>query len=217
MLDIQFIRDNPEVVREKAAQKLVDVDVTALLAIDEQRRALQTSIEALQRERNEISSATKGQRPSEEQIEQGRVLKEKITQGEEQLKTIELEFYNMLRRIPNMPTHDTPVGKSEDDNVVVKTWGEPTQFDFEPKSHVELGAQLDLIDKERAAKVSGARFTYLKGVLVQLQFALLNWATQQLSDPAVIQRIISDNGLNVSAKPFTPVLPPPLIRTEVYE
>ena len=116
-----------------------------------------------------------------------------------------------------MPADDVPVGASEDENVEVKVWGEKPHFDFEPKNHWQLGEQRDWIDKERAAKVTGARFAYLKGDLVQLQFALIQFVLATLTDEEVIQRVINENGLDLQAKAFTPILPPVMIREDVYD
>ncbi len=110
-----------------------------------------------------------------------------------------------------------PVGVSEDENVIAKQVGEPTKFDFEPKAHQTIGESRGWIDKERAAKVAGARFAYIKGDLVKLQYAIMQWVTHVLSDEAKLQTIIDGAGLSLSAKPFEPSLPPAMIRTEVYE
>src|SRR5262249_32646175 len=100
---------------------------------------------------------------------------------------------------------------------VVKTWGEKPNFDFEPRSHQAIGEARGWIDKERAAKVAGSRFVYLKGDLVLLQYALWQFALSVLTNEETIKQIISSNNLNVSSKPFIPVLPPAMARTEVYE
>lgn len=216
MLDIQFIRDNPELVAEKSKQKGYDVDVQQLLGFDKERRELLKAVEDLRRQRNEMSGATKGQKPSEEQMTAGRELKEKLGGLEQKLGAIESEFETALKTVPNVPLGDVPVGASEDDNVVAKTVGEPTKFDFEPKTHWELAEIKDLIDKERAAKVSGSRFVYLKGDLVRLQFAIIQFVLQTLGDETILQRLIDDNNLKISPKAFVPVLPPAMIKTDVF-
>jgi seryl-tRNA synthetase len=215
MLDIQFIRDNPELVAEKSRQKGYDVDIRQLLGFDIERRELMQEAEELRRQRNELTEQTKGQKPSEEQITAGREIREKVNDIEHKLESIDKEFTALLKAVPNMPTDDVPVGASEADNVVTKTVGDKPQFDFEPKQHYQLGR--DWIDKERAAKVSGSRFAYLKGDLVRLQFAIIQWVLATLGDEAVIQKLIDENNLQLSAKPFTPVLPPAMLRTEPYE
>jgi len=217
MLDIQFIRDNAELVTEKSKQKGYDVDIQQLLGFDKERRELQQQAGELRRQRNELTEHGKGQKPSEEQIAKGREIREKINDLEHKLESIDKEFKVLLKAVPNMPTDDVPVGASEADNKVAKTVGDKPQFDFQPKHHYQLGEAKDWIDKERAAKVSGSRFAYLKGDLVRLQFAIIQWVMDTLGDEKVIQKIIDENNLQLTAKPFTPILPPAMLKTEPYE
>jgi seryl-tRNA synthetase len=117
-----------------------------------------------------------------------------------------------------MPADDVPVGATENENVVSKEWGEKPHFDFEPKNHWQLAEQRDWIDKERASKVAGARFAYIKGDLVKLQFALIQFVIETLTNEETLKKIINEAGLeNVSSKPFVPILPPLMIRTEVFD
>lgn len=217
MLDIQFIRENPELVAEKSRQKGYDVDITQLLGFDDERRELQQQADELRRQRNEIAGSMQGQKPSEEQIAKGRQVKEALGDLEHRLASVEKECTDLLKRVPNMPADDVPVGASEDENVEVKTWGDQPQFDFAPKNHWEIGEARDWIDKERAAKVTGARFAYLKGDLVQLQFAIIQFVLDTLTDQAVIERLIAENGLNLAPKTFMPILPPVMIREDIYD
>lgn len=217
MLDVQFIRDNPELVSEKSRQKGYNVDITQLLGFDNKWRQLLLQVEDLRRQRNELSSATKGQKPSEEQVVAGRTLKEKLAELEHQLGAIELEFLALLKTVPNMPLDDVPVGASEDENVVVKQWGDKPSFNFTPKNHWQIGEAKGWIDKDRASKVAASRFVYLKGDLVLLEFALWHFALATLTDQKILEQIIKDNNLKVSAKPFIPVLPPAVAKKEVYE
>jgi seryl-tRNA synthetase len=219
MLDIQFIRDNADLVAEKSKQKGYEVNVGRLLELDTERRTRLTQIEELRRRRNEqADELKKGGKPTPEQIAVGKQLKEELAGLETELKAIEADYDPLLRSVPNMPLEDVPVGLTEDENVVAKTVGEPKQFDFEPKHDYQLGSEdaLDLIDKERAAKISGSRFAYLKGDLVLLQFAIVQFVMQTLGDENVLQKLIEENGLDISAKPFRPVLPPAVLRTEPY-
>jgi seryl-tRNA synthetase len=216
MLDIQFIRDNPEVTQEKARQKGYDIDIPALLKLDAQRRELLTSVETLRARRNDNANKMKGGQPDPQLVEQGKQIKTELTAQEEQLAGVEEQYETLLKSVPNMPLDDVPIGASEDDNVVAKTVGEPPKFDFTPKQHWELAEARDLIDKERAAKVAGSRFAYIKGDLVRLQFAIIQFVLQTLGDEKVIQKLIEDNGLNLTPKPFTPILPPAMLRTEPY-
>lgn len=216
MLDIQFIRDNAEVVQEKSKQKGYNVDIAQLLGFDTKRRELQQQVEELRRQRNEIADATQGQRPSDDQIAQGRKLKEQLGTLEHQLAVIEQELQTLLKQVPNMPLEYVPVGASEDDNVETKKVGEPKQFDFKPRDDEELGTMRSLMDKQRAAKIAGSRFVYLKGDLVLLQFAIIQFVMSTLGNEEVIARLVEENGLTVSSKPFTPILPPAMLRTEPY-
>lgn len=217
MLDIQFIRDNPELVAEKSQQKGYNVDITQLLGFDSERRELQQQVDELRRERNELASGMKGQKPTDEQLAKGRELKDRLGDMEHRLTSIEKEYLDLLKTVPNMPAEDVPVGASEDENVESKVWGEKPQFDFEPKNHWELGEQNDWIDKERAAKVTGSRFAYLKGELVQLQFAIIQFVFATLTNTEIIQKLIDENDLKLTAKAFVPILPPVMIREEIYD
>jgi seryl-tRNA synthetase len=216
MLDIQFIRDNPDVVAEKSKQKGYNVDIRKLLELDEQRRQLVTKIEELRAARNDFAAQLKSGKPTSEQIQRGKELKEKIADLEGNLQPVEADYGTLLRTVPNMPLADVPVGASEEENVVAKTVGALPKFDFTPKHHWQLAEPKDLIDKERAAKIAGSRFAYLKGDLVRLQFALIQFVMQALGDETILQKLIDENDLKVSAKPFTPVLPPAMLRTEPY-
>ncbi|MEK7600248.1 MAG: serine--tRNA ligase [Patescibacteria group bacterium] len=217
MLDIQFIRDNADLVQEKSKQKGYEVDIQQLLGFDKERRELIGKVEELRQQRNELTAQTKGVKPSDEQIAKGRELRDKVTDFEHKLAAIEKEYEVLLKTVPNMSLSDVPIGKSEDENQEVKKQGEPTKFDFEPKSHAEIAEAKGWIDKERAAKVAGSRFAYLKGDLVKLQFAIIQFTIDKLTDTEFLDAIIKENNLQVSNKPFTPVLPPYMIRTEVYD
>lgn len=216
MLDIQFIRDNAELVAKKSRQKGYEVDVTQLLGFDTERRELLQQVEDLRRQRNELSDQTKGQKPSDEQIAKGRELRDQLGDLEHKLAAIDKEFDVLLKAVPNMPLDDVPVGDKEEDNVVAKQVGDKPQFDFKPKEHHQIAEPKGWIDKERAAKISGSRFAYLKGDLVRLQFAIIQWVMTTLGDEKVIKKLINDNNLDLPAKPFTPVLPPVVLRTEPY-
>lgn len=217
MLDIQFIRDNPELVAEKSRQKGYEVDIQQLLGFDKERKELLLQVEAKRRQRNELTTQTKGQKPSVEQVKVGRDLKDELGKLEHQLASIDLEFKELLKQVPNMPNEDVPIGSSEEDNVPVLQWGEIPKFDFEFKSHWEISRNKDWIDKDRASKVTGTRFAYLKGDLVKLQFALINFVIDTLTNEEKLKEIISASKLDVSSKPFVPVLPPAMIRTQLFD
>lgn len=216
MLDIQFIRENPELVAEKAAQKGYPVKIDELLQADQKRRELTTQLEALRAKRNENAAQMKGGKPTPELIENGKQIKAQLAELESGYEDVNRSYEQLLHAVPNMPLEGVPVGSTEDENVIARTVGEPTKFDFEPKQHFEIAEPRDLIDKERAAKIAGSRFAYLKGDLVRLQFAIVQFVMQALGDEEVIGKLIQENNLNLSAKPFTPILPPAMLRTEPY-
>lgn len=217
MIDIQFIRDNSELVAEKSKLKGYAVDVEQLLGFDNQRRKLIVEVEDLRRQRNELSSQSNGQKPTDEQLQNGRKLKDELADLERQFASVDKEFIELLKRVPNMPHDDVPAGISEDDNVVVKEWGNKPEFDFKAKTHWEIGESRGLIDKERAAKVTGSRFAYIKGDLVKIQFALIQFVLDTLTNEHIIEKLIKDNNLNLSLKAFTPILPPVMIREDIYD
>lgn len=220
MLDIRFIRENPEEVQKKAKQKGYDVDIQKLLKLDENRRKVLSEIEEKQRQRNEHAAMfkeTKGA-TSQDNVDKGKALKNELTELENMLKPVEEKYIKLLKTVPNMPADDVPVGASEEESVVTKEWGDKPKFDFKPKNHWELAEARGLIDKERAGKVAGSRFAYIMGDLVKLQFAIIQFALDVLTDEKALKKIIQEAGLkNVSSKPFIPVLPPAMARTDVYE
>ncbi len=167
MLDINFIRENKDLVKKGIRNKGCDPSVVdRVLKIDETRRSLIGKIESLRAERNKLSK---------DDIERGRKIKEELKKLEPDLKAIEEELRELLYQIPNLPAKDVPLGKDESENVEIKKWGKIKKFDFKPKSYQELGELLDIIDTKTAAKVSGTRFGYLKNEAVLLEFALINF------------------------------------------
>jgi seryl-tRNA synthetase len=217
MLDIRYIRENAAAVQENARRKGYDVSVDEVLRWDKTKRQLQQQADEFRAKRNDISSRMKGGKPTSELIVEGKAVKDQLAAVEASLKEADANFTELLKKIPNMALKDVPVGASEDENVVAKKVGEPTKFDFAPKNHAEIAEAKGWLDKERAAKVAGSRFAYLKGDLVKLQFAIIQMVMDKLSDQAFIDEIIRENNLNVSNKPFLPVLPPFMLRTELYD
>lgn len=217
MLDIQYIRENPDLVKEKSAQKGYSVDIDELLKRDESRRNLQQKADKLREERNALTAQFKGQKPSVEQIDKGKKLREEIDVLESALKESEESYLELLRQVPNMPLDEVPVGVSENDNVVIKTVGDIQEFDFIPKNHAEIAEVKGWLDKERGAKIAGARFVYTMGDLVRLEFALWQYAMDVLSNEDILKQIITENNLRVSSKPFKPILPPAVAKQAVFE
>ncbi|HSW36929.1 MAG TPA: serine--tRNA ligase [Candidatus Saccharimonadales bacterium] len=175
MLDIQFIRDNAELVKQKSKQKGYEVDIDQLLQLDIERRTRLTQVEELRKRRNDQAAELKNKKPSEEQIAGGKQLKEEISQRETELQQIEAKYLEILQSIPNVIPDDTPEG-GEENNCEEKKWGEPRQD--EVKDHLTWGEERGLIDFERGAKVAGAKFYYLKGGLVPLELAVFQFGLQ---------------------------------------
>ncbi|MGB4800624.1 MAG: serine--tRNA ligase [Candidatus Saccharimonadales bacterium] len=172
MLDIQFIRDNAELVQRKSVEKGYTVDIVELLRVDEERRAQLAAVEVLRAKRNTLTAEMKGQKPTDEQIEQGKFLKEKIAALENELKQTEEKWQSQMQAVPNPTFDDVPLG-GEEDSVEIKRVGEQTTG---AKDHVDFAVGRDWLDFERGAKVAGAKFYYLKGDLALLENAITQFA-----------------------------------------
>ncbi|MCD6232220.1 serine--tRNA ligase [Candidatus Aerophobetes bacterium] len=197
MLDIKLIRENPSKIKEGCQKKRIEADIDKLLEVDRRRRELLREVEDLRAKRNDVSNSIPrvSEEEKEELISQMKKITVKIKKIEPELKKLEKEFTELMFQLPNMPLDDVPEGKDESENQVIRVWGEPQKFCFKPKNHLEIGRDLDLIDTERAAKVSGSRFGYLKNKAVLLEFALINFAFD----------ILVKEG-------FTPLIPPVLLK-----
>lgn len=218
MLDIKFIRENPELVQQNALNKgYADVSIAKLLELDDNRREVQHQVDELREKRNANAAKMKGGKPDQALIDEGKRIKEELADYEEVLREVDSQYIEQLKAVPNMAAADVPVGASEDDNVEVKVVGEIPQFDFAPKNHYEIAELKGWLDKERAAKVAGARFAYVMGDLVLLQQAIIQFVMDTLTDSEKIAEIIANAGLSVDPKAFVPVLPPLMIRTEPYD
>ncbi len=208
MLDITFIRENLDIVRAALKHKNREgVDLDRLLHLAGERKKIATNISDINRQRNEAQAARDG--------DAGRRLKDELKGAEEKYQALEKEIIPLLVKIPNIPSADTPVGPDETGNTVLREWGQKRVFDFTPKAHWDIGRELGIIDSEKAADISGARFTYLKGDLALMQFALLQMSLGVLTSRETLQKIITDAGLSVDAKPFIPVIPPVFMRSSV--
>jgi len=180
MLDIKFIREHAAEVKQAAKNKNIKVDIDELLKLDEERREARVKIEGLRAERNTLASAAKSGKPTPGQIAKGKNIKEELAKLEEESASCEAQYFDILERVPNLIHPDSPIGKDDSQNVEVERVGEPTKFDFEPKTHVELGKILDVMDFETAAQVSGSGFFYFKNELALLEFALIQYAFAKL-------------------------------------
>lgn len=221
MLDIHFIRANADKVKAAVAQKKLAsrVDVDALLQLDESLVNERKSYEAFLQQKNLVDSKMKAAKDAAERsalIEEGKQIKLQAKDVETKVAALEAQLNELLLQLPNVTSERMPVGKSEDENVVARKWGEPTQFAFTPKDHVELGQHLDIIDCETSGEVSGSRFFYLKGAAVLLQFALVQFVMQTLANKEVIKACAEKVG-NPFYTPFVPMLPPIMMKPEVMK
>lgn len=210
MLDIKFIKENKDIVEMAIKNKKTkgNIDLDELLKLHEEKTTLRQKLDEVNAGRNQAAK--------EQNIEEGKRLKEEGSLLETTLSDVNKRFMQMMLLIPNIPSADTPIGPDESGNKVVRQWGEKPEFSFTPKAHWDLGEDLGIIDNERAAKVAGARFTFLKGDLVRLQYALVNFGMEILTDEDVLKTIAEEAGLEVSTKPFIPVWPPDMVKPAVY-
>jgi seryl-tRNA synthetase len=201
MLDLAFIRNNPDVVKEAARLKNNSIDIDGLLALDQQVVNLQHEVEEARAQQNRLSkeiqqaAKEKNVEKRNELIAQGKQLAEQIKEKEPLLAKLQEERYNLLLLVPNIPDPSAPVGKDESDNVPIKYWGEKPQFDFQPLDHYDLMQRLDVVDIERAVKVAGSRSYVLKGDAARLELALINFAMERMA-----------------SKGFTPLIVPAMAR-----
>lgn len=199
MIDPKIIRQNPEKIKKGARDKGVDPKVVDLwLEEDRKRGDLIEEINKLRAERNRLAERFKRKKPTKQQIKKARELRERIQDFKKQLVAIEKRWKDLLWSIPNLPAPDVPVGKDESENVEVGRWGKPPKFDFPPKDYLEIAQRMDIIDVERASKVSGSRFGYLKADAVLLEYAL-----------------VSLGGELLLKEGFVPVIPPVMIKKEM--
>lgn len=207
MLDIKFIAENKEIVVEAVKNKNRSVDIDQLLQVNEERKVLRQKLDDLNKQKNEAAAAR--------DIEKGTEIKGLLEGAEKDFEVINKKFVDLMKLVPNIPSPDTPIGKDESENVAIRSWGEKPVFNFEPKPHWDLGKKLGIIDSEKAAEISGSRFTYIKGDLALLEFAVMNFVIKVLTSPDIIKDIITAKGLSISTKPFIPVIPPLMMRPEV--
>ena len=180
MLDSKLLRANYEEVKAKLSKRGEDLtDFEKFGGLDEKRREILSKVEVLKAERNEVSQQVaqmkRNKEDADEVIAKMKTVGEEIKAYDQELSKVEEELNYVLMRIPNIPHDSVPVGDSEDDNVEVRTWGEIPTFDFEPKPHWEIGTDLQLLDFERAAKVTGSRFVFYRGLGARLERALINF------------------------------------------
>ena len=216
MLDIKFIREHPEKIKEALQKRSMVFDVDYLLEVDQKRRKKIKEVDDMRKQHNEMSKRIPILQGDEKQsmIEESKSLKVQLGDAEFEVKALEEEFISLMHKIPNIPESHVPVGKDENDNMVLREVGDKPKFDFKPRDYIELGEKLDFIDTQRAAKVSGARFGYLKHEAPLLEFALVQFAMDFVGNEENIKKIVHERKLDISTKPFIPIVPPVLIKPE---
>jgi len=203
MLDYKFVKDNLEAVKKNIADRYMKADADLVVSLYDKRNAALRELEDERKKRNDNAAAMKGKLEPEARqrlIDEGKALKERIAALESESADIEGRLDVEGRKIPNMAHPQAPVGKEDKDNTEVKRVGEPTKFDFPPKDHVQLGADLDLLDFDTATRVSGTKYYYLKNEAVLLEMALVRYALDILMK-----------------KGFAPMMTPDVARTEILE
>lgn len=202
MLDPKLIRENPQIVAESLKKRGNEFDVQRLVVADEKRREVIKAVEALKSEKNttsdQIAKLKKAGGDAQEQIERLRSLGKQIDELERELKTAEAEWESLIMIVPNIPHMTVPIGTGDEDNKVVKVWGEKPVFDFQPIPHWDLGERLDILDFKRAAKITGSRFTLYKSYGALMERALINFMLD----------------LHVMRHGYTEVLPPFMVNRD---
>ncbi len=176
MLDLKFIRENPEVVKKAIADRHDSAPIDEILRLDAERRQSMTKLDNLRQERKTVS------KEREKAQERGRALRGEIQALEEETNKLDKQLGDLLLQVPNIPQADVQIGAGAEDNIVIRTWGEPKKFDFTPAPHWTLGEKLDIIDFERGVKISGSRFYVLKGAGARLQRALIAFMLKYQTD-----------------------------------
>ena len=191
MLDIKFIRENADIVKMAATKKKIKVDIDRLLALDDERRLKMTSLETKKAEQNKVSSEIQSADDSRRTtlISSMQALKAEIQSEEESLKPVMEEWQALMLQVPNIPDMTVPDGDSDADNVEIRSWGEQTKFDFEPKDHIEIMLAHKMVDFERGAKVHGFRGYYLLGDGARLMWAIWNYANDFFTQRDFVQMI----------------------------
>lgn len=197
MLDLKFIAENPELVKAGCLKKRKDIDIDKIIQLDTERRTLIADADALRTRQNEVSKEIpqKSDKEKEQLLAEMKELKENLKIKEQELEDLVEVLDELVIKVPNPPFDEVPEGMDDQDNKIERTFGEPRKFKFEPRDHITLGKELDILDMEKAAESSGARFYYVKNDLVMLEFALIQYALSK-----------------ITAKGFKPILPPALVR-----
>lgn len=202
MLDIKFIRDNKDIVKEAARKKHIVVDIDRLIEVDDKRRELSQEVETVRARQNAASikiTSTSDEMTRQALITEMKIAKETLQKDEEALRDVMKEWQTLMVQVPNVPDMSVPEGESDADNVELRTWGELPTFSFAPKNHIELMESLGMLDLERGTKVAGFRGYFLKGDGARLSFALWQYVFNE-----------------ITKKSFTPMLVPSLVKREPF-
>jgi len=186
MLDLNLIRSNPEVVRQSLVDRQKKPEILdQILQIEKDIKPLRLQIEDLRARQNQITRQLKG-KPTPEQLQQASVYKNQLKELEAKYQQLESSQLAMVEEIPNIPASDVPIGKDDTQNVIIKTVGSPTSFDFPPLDHVDLGEKLDIIDVKKAGELCGSRFGYFKNQAAVLEMSLMFYAFKKLTNKGFI-------------------------------
>lgn len=202
MLDIKFIRENKDIIKEGAKKKHIEVDVDTLIAVDEKRLEILSRVEFLRGEQNKMNNSIATEKDMAirgQMIGEMKMVKEELIQKEEELRSIMTEWQSLMLTVPNIPDMSVPEGESDEDNQEIKAWGEKPIFSFEAKDHIELMTNLKMVDFERGVKVHGFRGYFLTGDGVRLSMAIWNYAMDFFSE-----------------KGFIPVIPPIVVNRKTF-
>ncbi len=197
MLDIKFIRENSEAIKEVAKNKNIDLDIDQLLKLDKERLLQLQYIEELLAEKNKLNELIPSAQGDEKVaiLEQGKNVKEKLANVQPEFEKIKEQFEALMVKVPNLISADTPIGSNEEGNIEIEKTGETPKFNFEIKDHIQIGKDLDILDLERGAKVAGYRGYYVKNEGVSLMMALMMYALNKMIE-----------------KGFSPMIPPTLVK-----
>jgi seryl-tRNA synthetase len=186
MLDMDFVRNNPKKVQQMLKKRHLEYPFTTLLGLDKERRILVTEIQELKHQRNTISDEIARMRTentdASKKIHETKEMSQRITSGDERIRELNQHLHKLVGDLPNIPDETVPDGNGEEDNVELRQNSKPPTLNFKPHDHIDLAQNLGLMDLERASKVSGARFYFLKGDLVRLNYALINFALDFLDN-----------------------------------
>jgi seryl-tRNA synthetase len=221
MIDIELLRTDKEKLKKAVADKQFDPSlVDKAYELDKKRLGLLQEVENLRAQRNKLAKAAGSESALARRvkdIEGGKEVKKKLQELEPKLNKTEEQFMEIFKKLPNPAAEDVLVGKDESENRVMRAWGERRKFDFEPKDHVEIGEKLGVINIEKAGKITGTRFGYLMGDAALLEYALVLFSFETLTNEKILQEIADTVEKGYNPKSFIPVVPPVMIKPDVFD